>query len=64
MAIAGTQDPIFAAVCAFAERVDGRFLAMDGRYNVTAFLAAADDRDGHGVLHREPGGGGSRFRPN
>ena len=42
MAIAGTQDPIFAAVCAFAERVDGRFLAMDGRNNVTAFLAATE----------------------
>jgi ubiquinone/menaquinone biosynthesis C-methylase UbiE len=57
MAFACTQDPIFAAVRAFAERtLDGRFLALDGRSRVTAFLAAADDRDGHRVLHRKPGG--------
>jgi pimeloyl-ACP methyl ester carboxylesterase len=39
LSIAGTQDPIFAAVRAFAERVDGRFLALDGSNHVTAFLA-------------------------
>jgi hypothetical protein len=37
----GTQAPIFAAVRAFAERVDGRLLALDGRNHATAFLAAA-----------------------
>jgi pimeloyl-ACP methyl ester carboxylesterase len=42
LAIAGTQDPIFAAVRAFAERVDGRFLALEGRNHVTAFLATAE----------------------
>jgi len=40
LAIAGTQDPIFTAVRAFAERVDGRFLALEGRNHVTTFLAA------------------------
>ena len=42
LGIAGTQDPIFAAVRAFAEQVDGRFLALDGSNHVTAFLAAAE----------------------
>ena len=42
LAIAGTQDPIFAAVRAFAERVDGRFVALEGRNHVTAFLAAGE----------------------
>jgi pimeloyl-ACP methyl ester carboxylesterase len=42
LAIAGTQDPIFAHVRAFAERVDGCFLALEGRNHVTAFLAAAE----------------------
>lgn len=42
LAIAGTEDPIFASVRAFAERVDGRFLALEGRNHVTAFLPAAE----------------------
>jgi pimeloyl-ACP methyl ester carboxylesterase len=42
LAIAGTQDPVFAAVRAFAERVDGRFIALEGRNHVTAFLATAE----------------------
>jgi pimeloyl-ACP methyl ester carboxylesterase/ubiquinone/menaquinone biosynthesis C-methylase UbiE len=42
LAIAGTQDPIFPAVRAFAERVDGCFLALEGRNHVTAFLAAGE----------------------
>jgi pimeloyl-ACP methyl ester carboxylesterase len=42
LAIAGTQDPILAAVRAFAERVDGRFVALGGRNHVTAFLAAGE----------------------
>jgi pimeloyl-ACP methyl ester carboxylesterase len=42
LAIAGTRDPIFAAVRAFAERVDGHFLALDDRNHATAFLAAAE----------------------
>lgn len=42
LVIAGTEDPIFASVRAFAERVDGRFLALEGRNHVTAFLAAAE----------------------
>jgi pimeloyl-ACP methyl ester carboxylesterase len=42
LAIAGTQDPIFAAVRAFVERVDGRFVALEGRNHVTAFLAAGE----------------------
>lgn len=42
LAIAGTQDPIFAAVRAFAERVDGRFLALEGRNHVTTFLAVGE----------------------
>jgi pimeloyl-ACP methyl ester carboxylesterase len=42
LAIAGTQDPIFAAVRAFAERVDGRFVALGGRNHATAFLAAGE----------------------
>lgn len=36
LAIAGTRDPIFAAVRAFAERVDGRFLALEDRNHATA----------------------------
>ena len=40
LAVAGTEDPIFAAVRTFAERVEGRFLALDGKTHVTAFLAA------------------------
>src|SRR5262245_41181541 len=42
LAIAGTRDPIFAAVSAFAERVDGRFLALEDRNHATAFLATAE----------------------
>src|SRR5262245_3486683 len=42
LAIAGTEDPIFAAVRTFAERVEGRFLALDARTHVTAFLAAGE----------------------
>jgi pimeloyl-ACP methyl ester carboxylesterase len=42
LAIAGTRDPIFAAVRAFAERVNGRFLALEDRNHVTAFLASAE----------------------
>jgi pimeloyl-ACP methyl ester carboxylesterase len=42
LAIAGTQDPMFAAVRAFAERVDGRFVALEDRNHATAFLAAAE----------------------
>lgn len=42
LAIAGTRDPIFSDVRAFAERVDGRFLAMEGRNHVTTFLAAGE----------------------
>jgi pimeloyl-ACP methyl ester carboxylesterase len=40
LGIAGTRDPIFPAVRAFAELVDGSFLALEGRNHVTAFLAA------------------------
>lgn len=40
LAIAGTQDPIFADVRAFAARVAGRFVALDGKNHVTTFLAA------------------------
>jgi pimeloyl-ACP methyl ester carboxylesterase len=40
LAMAGTQDPVFTAVRAFAERADGRFLALEGRNHVTTFLAA------------------------
>ena len=40
LAIAGTEDPIFAAVRTFAQLVEGRFLALDGKTHVTAFLAA------------------------
>lgn len=42
LAIAGTQDPIFGAVRAFAERVGGSFLALEGRNHVTTFLPADD----------------------
>jgi pimeloyl-ACP methyl ester carboxylesterase len=42
LAIAGTRDPIFTAVRAFAERVDGHFLALEDRNHATAFLAAAE----------------------
>ena len=42
LAIAGTQEPIIADVRAFAERVDGHFLALEGRNHVTAFLPAAE----------------------
>jgi pimeloyl-ACP methyl ester carboxylesterase len=42
LAIAGTRDPIFAAVSAFAERVDGCFLALEDRNYVTAFRATAE----------------------
>jgi pimeloyl-ACP methyl ester carboxylesterase len=42
LAIAGTRDPIVGAVRAFAERVDGRFIALEGRNHVTAFLAVAE----------------------
>jgi pimeloyl-ACP methyl ester carboxylesterase len=42
LAIAGTRDPIFAAVRAFAERVGGSFLALEDRNHVTAFLATAE----------------------
>jgi len=42
LAIAGTEDPIFAAVRTFAERVGGRFLALEERTHVTAFLAVGE----------------------
>jgi pimeloyl-ACP methyl ester carboxylesterase len=42
LAIAGTRDPMFAGVRAFAERVDGRFVPLEGRRHVTAFLAAGE----------------------
>jgi pimeloyl-ACP methyl ester carboxylesterase len=42
LAIAGTRDPIFADVRAFAERVAGRFVALEGRNHVTTFLAAGE----------------------
>jgi pimeloyl-ACP methyl ester carboxylesterase len=42
LAIAGTRDPMFAAVHAFAERVDGCFLALEDRNHVTAFLATGE----------------------
>jgi pimeloyl-ACP methyl ester carboxylesterase len=42
LAIAGTLDPIFTDVRAFAERVAGRFLALEGRNHVTTFLAAEE----------------------
>jgi pimeloyl-ACP methyl ester carboxylesterase len=42
LAIVGTRDPIFEAVRTFAERVDGRFLALEDRNHVTAFLASAE----------------------
>jgi pimeloyl-ACP methyl ester carboxylesterase len=38
LAIAGTKDPIFAAVKAFAERAGGRFVALEDRNHVTAFV--------------------------
>jgi pimeloyl-ACP methyl ester carboxylesterase len=40
LAIAGTQDPIFGAVRAFADRAGGSFLALEGRTHVSTFLAA------------------------
>ncbi len=33
---------MFADVRAFAERVDGHFLALEGRNHITAFLAAGE----------------------
>ena len=42
LALAGTRDPIFAGVRAFAERVGGCFLPLEGRNHVTAFLAAGE----------------------
>lgn len=38
LAIVGTQDPIFEAVEAFAERAGGSFVALEGKNHVTAFL--------------------------
>jgi pimeloyl-ACP methyl ester carboxylesterase len=38
LAIAGTQDPIYEAVKAFAGRTGGRFAALEGRNHVTGFL--------------------------
>jgi pimeloyl-ACP methyl ester carboxylesterase len=40
LAVAGTQDPIFAAVRALAEKGGGSFIAVDGRNHVTTFLAS------------------------
>jgi hypothetical protein len=40
--LVGTEDPIFGAVHTFAERVDGSFLALEGRNVVTTFLAAGE----------------------
>jgi pimeloyl-ACP methyl ester carboxylesterase len=40
LAIAGTQDPIFDAVKAFAERAGGSFVALQDRNHVTGFLDA------------------------
>jgi pimeloyl-ACP methyl ester carboxylesterase len=42
LAIAGTREPMLAAVRAFAERVAGRFLALEDGHHATAFLAAAE----------------------
>jgi len=42
LAIAGTRDPIFAAVSAFAERANGCFVALEGRNHVTTFLATGE----------------------
>ena len=38
LAIAGTQDPIFEAVKAFAGHTGGSFLALEGRNHITAYL--------------------------
>ncbi len=39
LAIAGTDDPMFAAVRSFAELAGARFLPLEGKNHFTAFLA-------------------------
>jgi pimeloyl-ACP methyl ester carboxylesterase len=42
LVIVGTEDPIFGPARTFAERVEARFLALDTRTHITAFLAVGE----------------------
>jgi pimeloyl-ACP methyl ester carboxylesterase len=39
LAMAGTEDTVFGAVCQFAERTGSHFRALEGRNHITSFLA-------------------------
>ena len=39
LAMAGTEDAVYGAVCQLAERTGGHFRALEGRNHITSFLA-------------------------